>query len=497
MSRSRLVRLREPSLAAALSAACLAGWAGAPSITQQPAALGVQRGGTAVFTVRAVSAAPATAITYQWRRNGVAIAGATAASHTTPATTLSDDNALYSVQVRSAGVTVTSAAARLTVVPGFASASTGSGHSEVIGDNGTVWTWGSTLPNLRANPTAFSTEKLSRAKVSATGAGLAGVAELSAGMNFLLARRTDGTLLTWGDGRLGDGGTAYRRYPVAVRYASGVAVGGMVSASAGGDFAVAARSDGTVWAWGGNTMCVLGTDARLCSPSAQPGLHAAQVLTSAGTPLTGVVKVAAGAGNLHALALKGDGTVWSWGTEQYGQLANGTAAFYRSLARPVLTAAGVPLTNVTAIAAGSTHSVAVLRDGTVYAWGYNGYGQLGIGTVGYSASSMRAVRVLASAGVPLTGVVAAVAGASHTLFLKTDGSVWGVGGKNQLGMGGINAAVVYPVRAQTAQGAALTGIRAMATREDHSVVVRTNGTVYAWGYQTPGLVPSPVLTSSP
>lgn len=502
MSLSCRIRLRTPSLAVLLTSVSLVGWAGVPSITAQPVSLGVQRGSTAVFTVTAVSAAPATAITYQWLRNGVALAGATTARYTTPATALTDDNALYTVQVRSAGVLVTSAVARLTVVPGFVSASTGSGHSEALGDNGAVWTWGSSLPNLRANPTAFSTDKLSRAKTSATGTALTGVAELSAGMNFVLARRTDGSLVTWGDGYLGDGGTVYRPYPVPVRYATGAAVTGMASVSAGGNFAVEARSDGTVWSWGGNTMCVLGTDPKLCaSPGPVPGVYAAQVLTSTGAALTGVSKVAAGSSNMHALALRSrDGTVWSWGTEQQGQLANGTASLYRSLAKPVLTNTGAALTNVASISAGAVHSVAVLRDGTVYAWGFNGTGQLGIGTAGYSTSSMRAVRVLSSAGVPLTGVAAAVAGANHTLFLKTDGSVWGVGANNlrQLGSSAVsNVPIVYPMRVLDLQSAALTGVRSIVTRDDHSVAVRTNGTVYAWGYLTPGLVPSPVFTSSP
>lgn len=501
MSRCCWIRLREPSLAVALSTACLVGWAGVPSVKVQPVSLGVQRGNVAGFSVTAVSAAPATAITYQWLRNGVALSGATSATYTTPATALTDDNALYSVQVRSAGVTVTSTAALLTVVPGFVSVSTGSGHSEVLGDNGSVWTWGSSLPNLRANPGAFSTDKLSRAKISATGAPLSGVAELSAGMNFVLARRTDNTLVTWGDGYLGDGSMVYRPYPVPVRYATGAAVAGMVSISAGGGFAVAARSDGTVWSWGSNTMCVLGTDPKLCaSPGPLPGAYAAQVLTSTGGALTGVVKVAAGSGNMHALALKSDGTVWSWGTEQQGQLGNGTAFLNRSLAKPVLTATGAALTNVASISAGAVHSVAVLQDGTVYAWGLNTSGQLGIGTAGYSTSSMRAVRVLSSAGVPLTGVAAVAAGSHHTLFLKLDGSVWGVGANDlrQLGSSAVSSVpIVYPMRVLDLQGAALTGVRSIVTRDDHSVAVRTNGTVYAWGYLTPGLVPSPVFTSSP
>lgn len=100
MSRRTSTLALQPALAVTLFTASLATWAGPPSITAQPAATAVQRGGGASFTVKAVSAAPATALAYQWMRNGVALSGATAASYTTPATALADDGALYSVQVR-------------------------------------------------------------------------------------------------------------------------------------------------------------------------------------------------------------------------------------------------------------------------------------------------------------------------------------------------------------------------------------------------------------
>ncbi len=179
MSRCPSTLAFQPTLAVILFTASLATWAGVPSITVQPAATAVQRGGGASFTVKAVSAAPATALTYQWMRNGVALSGATAASYTTPAAALADDGALYSVQVRSSGVTVTSVAARLTVVPAFVSASTGSGHSHLLGENGAVWSLGNSLPYLRANPGSFKEDQLSRAKTKAVavGSGLTGVAD--------------------------------------------------------------------------------------------------------------------------------------------------------------------------------------------------------------------------------------------------------------------------------------------------------------------------------
>ena len=89
--------------------------------------------------------------------------------------------------------------------------------------------------------------------------------------------------------------------------------------------------------------------------------------------LTGVIAVAAGIG--HTVALKQDGTVWAWGSNVFGELGDGTTS---SRGTPVQVQG---LTGVTAIAASSmAHSVALKQDGTVWTWGHNGYGQLGDGT---------------------------------------------------------------------------------------------------------------------
>ena len=80
------------------------------------------------------------------------------------------------------------------------------------------------------------------------------------------------------------------------------------------------------------------------------------------------------AADVHSLALKSDGTVWAWGYNNYGQLGDGTTTDRHT---PVSVSG---LTGVTAIAGGYGHSLALKSDGTVWAWGYNSYGQLGDGT---------------------------------------------------------------------------------------------------------------------
>jgi alpha-tubulin suppressor-like RCC1 family protein len=133
--------------------------------------------------------------------------------------------------------------------------------------------------------------------------------------------------------------------------------------------------------------------------------------TETGTPpVRPTQRFAMAGGGEHTLALKDDGTVWSWGTNTSGQLGDGTTTMR---AVPIQIAS---LANVVAVAAGAAHSLALKSDGTVWAWGKNSTGQLGDGT-----STLR----LSPIQVPnLTDVMAIAAGADHSVAMKSDGTVW-------------------------------------------------------------------------
>jgi len=94
--------------------------------------------------------------------------------------------------------------------------------------------------------------------------------------------------------------------------------------------------------------------------------------------LTGVTALAGG--QYHSLAVKSDGTAWAWGYNGYGQLGDGTTTQRTTPVQVKGPGGSGYLTGVTAIAAGYYHSLAVKSDGTAWAWGYNTYGQLGDGT---------------------------------------------------------------------------------------------------------------------
>jgi len=138
----------------------------------------------------------------------------------------------------------------------------------------------------------------------------------------------------------------------------------VIAISAGGYHSAALKSDGTVWAWGWNGEGQLGNGT-----TSDINPFPVQV-----TGLTGVKAIAAGAN--YTKALKSDGTIWAWGAGYYGQLGDGTTV---SKYTPVQVNG---LTGVSAIGSGEYqfHSIALKSDGTVWTWGYNYYGQLGDGT---------------------------------------------------------------------------------------------------------------------
>jgi alpha-tubulin suppressor-like RCC1 family protein len=300
--------------------------------------------------------------------------------------------------------------AQIRGLPGAAAIASGFGQNLALASDGTVWEWG-----VRSWP-----EPAWGQPAPLPVGGLSAVKAIAAGGTHNLALQDDGTVWAWGDnryGQLGDGTKTARPAPVQVSGLSGV-----VAIAAGGVHSLALKADGSVWQWGDtehkNLYCSWYEDA------ATPQLAPAQVSGLSGIVAISASKVMADGATFcdHNLALKRDGTVWAWGVNLAGGLGDGTTTD-RSTPVPV---SGIE--RVVAVAAGGgLHSLAVKDDGTAWTWGANYAAQLGDGTI---AGRLTPARVGG-----LAGVVAVAGAAENSLALLHDGTVWGWGtnGPGQLG----------------------------------------------------------------
>lgn len=222
------------------------------------------------------------------------------------------------------------------------------------------------------------------------------------------------------------------------------------------------KSDGTVWTWGGNEWGQLGNG------TSSPTAYTSTPTQVAG--LTGVIAVASGF--YDSFALKNDGTLWGWGSNWIGQLGNGTSA------NSFTPTQVYNLTNLTAVSAGLFHTLALKSDGTVWSWGYNKTAWYWpSGQLGRSGPESTAVPQV----VPgLTGITAISAGAYHNLALDSSGNVWvwGLGSFGAVGNGSNND--------QPGPVKVLTGVSSIAAGFYHSVVIKSDGTVWTWGYNSLG-----------
>jgi len=335
--------------------------------------------------------------------------------------------------------------------------SAGSDHSVALKPDGTLSSWGNdSAGQLGLNRTISS-------DTPRTVPGLPRIVAIAAGAHHSVALAADGSVWSWGSnasGQLGDGSQTDRVTPVRA-----VGLSGVVAIAAGSRHTLALKSDGSVWSWGDDDFGQLGRDGSggiKASPGPVQGLSA-------------ITAIAAGA--VHSVALGGDGQVWTWGSNYYGELGDGTTEDRRA---PISV-----LFSATSITAGCSYTLAARRDGFVYVWGLNNYGQLGDGTTQDRHTptqiSLSGVRTIsASCDQPLTF---SQVGGDHTLALKPDGSVWGWG-SNQAGEvdgGDANGRISYLWYDEPVQVAGITGATDVRAGGRHSLALLSSGTVRAWG----------------
>lgn len=521
-----LARLLGLSLTLLWLSACLSSAAPkAPTITEQPK----DRTGFVTQAVKfdlGVSGKPP--FTFQWFRNGVAIAGATEPTYVTPALTLADEGSKYSVRISNADGSVTSNEATLTVKPAPTLTSQPSSQSVTVGASVSftitasgeqlVYQWyrdelpisganaatytisattaaddGAVLRAYAINPGGFAVSDAATLTVSSTPAvtvqpvsqtlvaGDPVVLGVSAtGGNLQYQWRRNGADISGATNRVlriasisSDDNNAV--FSVVVRNAQGsvtsasatvAVVAGEVAAlpKAAADVAVSDTGVAT-----GGFVVVRRSNGSVATWGESTGGQRGDGTAGEATDTITTVKLPEGrtakavaAGGSHAVALLDDGSVVTWGINDSGQLGLGDLT-------PRATPTKVTLAKpAVAIAAGRLFSAAVLDDGRVFTWGANTIGQLG--------DDGRVAQSIPVQVKDLTDVIELAAGSEHVLALKRDGSVWawGANGSGQLGDGSFKASRV-PVPT------GLTGIVRIRAGGNQSFAISSRRAIYSFG----------------
>jgi alpha-tubulin suppressor-like RCC1 family protein len=273
--------------------------------------------------------------------------------------------------------------------------------------------------------------------------------------------------LAWGyntSGRLGDGTVANKSSPVSV-------VGGFTDwcqVSAGNAHSVGVRANGTAWAWG------LGTCGRLgdCAVAAR----SSPVSVVGG--FTDWCQVSAG--NCHSIGVRRSGTAWAWGLNDIGQLGDNTIVNKSS---PVSVVGG--FTDWRQMSGGACHSLGLRHNGTLWSWGYNTLGRLGDGTTVNKSSPVSVVG-------GFTDWCQVSAGSDHSLGVRTNGTAWGWGSSfcGKLG-DGTTVSKSSPVSVL----GGFTDWSQVSGGFAHSIGLRQNGTIWAWGCNGGGVLGDNTIVS--
>jgi hypothetical protein len=279
--------------------------------------------------------------------------------------------------------------------------------------------------------------------------------QVASGGYHTAAIKTDGSLWVWGrntSGQLGDFSNTNRSTPVTT-FAGGT---NWKQVTCGGLHTAAIKTDGSLWMWGSDDSGRLGINAA--------GSKSTPVTTFAGGNNWKSVSMSNRC--RHSAAIKTDGTLWIWGNVDGGKLGINVTIFDRNT--PVTTFAGG--NNWKSVSVGYEFTAAIKTDGSLWTWGANGSGQLGINN-----TATRSIPVTTFAGGNNWKSVSA---GGHTAAVKTDGSLWtwGLNGGGQLG---INNTETRSTPVTTFTGG--NNWKQATCGNRHTGAIKTDGTLWVWG----------------
>ncbi|MCU0779626.1 MAG: Ig-like domain-containing protein [Akkermansiaceae bacterium] len=304
------------------------------------------------------------------------------------------------------------------------------------------------------------------------------ILSVAVGWDHCVALCSDGTLAAWGKnfhGQIGNPIPLDRDVPVLVMREEFSADKRVIAVAAGASFSLALCDDGTILSWGSNFYGELADRGY----TGGYGGVARPVNTTSGA-LVGKIPVAIRASSWNALVLCSDGSLVSWGRGEMGGLGNGTL-FDSAIPVAVVKGALLEGKGITGIATGAYHSMVLCSDGTMGLWGWNPFGELGI-----ASRTMKSLPVApVTSGVLNSKTVVAIAGnGGGTLALCSDGSLssWGNNQKGELGNGTDGPYSTVPVMVDQ------TGVLAgkTITQAGGGMALCSDGTLASWGDNTYG-----------
>ena len=327
---------------------------------------------------------------------------------------------------------------------------------------------------------------------------------IAAGENHTVGIDIDGTLWSWGrndDGELGDGTTANKSIPIRVQKKpeEGPLANNTTkwkAVSAGAFHTVGLAEDGALWSWGynGNGELGDGTTTNRNTPVR------VQQKTEAETFVNNTTKwKAVSGGGAHTVGLAEDGSLWSWGKNDKGQLGDGTKIAKSTPVRvQQKTEAETFVNNRTkwkTVSAGGSYTVGITEDGSLWSWGDNGSGQLGLGNLGTDASGAAITQISLPQKIgnkTWSAVAVSLSGFSFTVGIDIDGTLWswGYNGNGELGDGTTtNRNTPVRVQKETEAGAFednTTKWETVSVGNDHTVGIAEDGTLWSWGLNSSG-----------
>ena len=331
----------------------------------------------------------------------------------------------------------------------------GTYYAVALNSKGLLYTWGYNA-NGELGDGDKGTDTSSPQLISVTGVKFSAVA---AGGNHTLALATNGSIYAWGKTQYGQvGNNSFSLVGLDTPTHINVAGVSFSAVAAGGDHSVALSTNGSIYVWGENSSGQLGDNST--TRKSVPTLIS----------VAGVSFSAVSAGSDFTIALSTNGSLYAWGENSAGDLFSTSTA---DILVPTLIS--VPGVSFSAVSAGSSHTLALATNGSIYAWGRNTSGGVGNNSV----LQVRTPTLISVAGVSFSTVAA---GGAHSMALATDGSIytWGKNFDGQLGHGN-NDDLLIPTSVSS-----VISFSAIAAGGANSMALGADGSSYTWGSNARG-----------